>query len=142
MAPWSSLEAAHRQAAVCGFAAAVAAISSQLYFFLAHPLRIAPAGMLTRLAFRCSFTWICRCCSGAVYEVASVGQLPMDDAAPAQLGHHWPLARHLRPPNPPGRRAVLVCGHLQLWIALECANVLLQPVWSQIAAGGVCSDAK
>ena len=69
-------------------------------------------------------------------------QLSVDDAAPAQPGQHWPLARHFSPPNPQRARAVYVCGQWGPFNVRCGADVLLQPVRLQKAAGVACRDAK
>ena len=55
---WSSLEAARRQGAARGSAAAHASISSRLIVFLPHLLRIARAGIFFQLDINVVCTWI------------------------------------------------------------------------------------
>ena len=94
-------------------------------FFFGHPLRIAPAGIFLRCAFRILFEPVSRCCSGRVAEVATAAQLSVEDAAPVRLGHLWPLARHLRQPGPCARRALF-----HLWPAAA----VLVAMWCRSAA--------
>ena len=114
-------EPATRLAATGGPAAALASRPSRLLFFFGHPLRIAPAGIFLRCAFRILFEPVSRCCSGRVAEVATAAQLSVEDAAPVRLGHLWPLARHLRQPGPCARRALF---HLWPAAAVLVANVV------------------
>ena len=142
MAARSSLEAARLQAAARGGAAAAAAMSSRLLFFLPRLLRTAPAGISLRRAFNFLFQPWSRSSSGAVDDGVRAAQLSMDGAAPAQLGHHRPIARHLRPPNPPARRALHVFGRQQSLLRRLCVYVLLQRARLQKVAGGECRVAR
>ena len=100
------LKETQRLAATGGPAAPLASMSSRIVFLPARPLRIAPAGIFLRCAFRILFEPVSRCCSGRVAEVATAAQISVEDAALARLGHLWPLARHLRQPGPCARRAL------------------------------------
>ena len=117
---WLMQEAARRQAATRGLAAADASISSRLPFFFAHPLEIPPADIFCHCDFRICFLSVCCCCSGAAAEVARAAQISMEDAAPARRGHLWRFARRLRQPDPCARVAQFssVASSTQ-WITLR-----------------------
>ena len=59
-----------------------------------------------------------RAIEGRVAEVATAAQISVDDAAPARRGHLWPVARHLRQPDPCARRA-LFSNTFHLWPAVR-----------------------
>ena len=142
MAARSSLEAARRQAAARGGAAAAAAMSSRLPFFLPRLVRTAPAGIFLRRAFNILFQPWSRSSRTTVDVGVRAAQRSMDDAAPAQRGHHGSLAGHLSQPKPPRAHAVCVCGQWGSRLAARGLFVLPQRARPQKAAGGECSDAK